>query len=375
MSSYAFGKAADAALEYSRTPLIRLNANESPYDVPLHIKREIAEAILRLPFNRYPSENADELRRDLSQRLGVTENMVVVGVGSDELLQMIILAWRQRARKVITLYPSFTMYRRIAESVGIPVVEVPFGEGFTLDMKRLQEELSDDASLAFLCNPNNPNGGAYTEEFRTLAREAKGLVVIDEAYYDFCGETLLDEVARPGGEGGALLNEAARPGDEENISSGNIIILRTFSKALRLAGLRMGYGIMAPAVAEQLDLVKLPYNCSSISILAAQMILRHQDELLRVVEEIKKERQRLYAGLLQIGIEVFPSSSNFLLLRPPLPADEAYRRLLDSGVWVRKFARPHDLAPGALDISQYLRVTIGRPEDNDVFLEALSRLR
>ncbi|HHY47883.1 MAG TPA: histidinol dehydrogenase [Firmicutes bacterium] len=325
----------------NRKRLIKLDANESPYDMPGNLKQEIVEALARLPFNRYPSADADELRESLARLLGVRDDMIVVGVGSDELIQIIMLAFREKVKKVVTVYPSFSMYRYIAGVVGIPIKEIPLGEGFSFDMDTIAGELSREDTLAFFCNPNNPTGGVYTGELKHIIESTRGLVVIDEAYHEFCGDTLLDRV------------------------SDRVIVLRTLSKAFGLAGLRIGYGIMHPDIAKQVNRAKLPYNCSAISILVAQKVLEHPDDVRRVVNMITRERERLYKRLAGLGVEAYPSSANFILFRPPGPAQEFHKSLLDMGIAVRRFDRP----------VEYLRVTVGLPEENDAFIEAVSKLR
>ncbi|HHY46291.1 MAG TPA: histidinol dehydrogenase, partial [Firmicutes bacterium] len=276
---------------------IRLSANESPYDLPYPIKRRVAESLMNLPFNRYPSPDAAELRHSIARVLGVREDMVVIGAGSDELIQMIIFAMRERVSKVVTLHPTFTMYRHISEVAGLPVAEIPLKKDFSLDVDALLGELQDQESLAFLCNPNNPTGTVFTGDLRYIIRNARGIVVVDEAYHEFCGDTFIDEVREPG-----------KTGDK-------IIILRTLSKAFGLAGLRIGYGVMGPSLAKQVDRARLPYNCSAISILVAQEVLDHRDEVGRIVAEITAEREKVFQALISHGVEAYPSSTNFILFR------------------------------------------------------------
>ncbi|MEW5866809.1 MAG: histidinol-phosphate transaminase, partial [Bacillota bacterium] len=296
--------------------------------------------LARLPFNRYPSPDADELRSQLAEFLGVGEDMIIVGAGSDELIQMIMLAFRERTGRVVTVHPTFYMYRRIADVVGIPVKEIPLREGFSLDADAISEELSREDTLAFLCNPNNPTGGAYTGELERMIETARGVVVIDEAYHEFCGETFLNEVSE------------------------HVLVLRTLSKAFGLAGLRVGYAVAHPSIAKCLGRAKLPYNCSAVSILVAQKVLEHREAVQRVVGMITKERDRLYRRLTDLGVKAYPSSANFILFRPSRPAREVQDALLNMGIAVRRFDR----------LPEYLRVTVGRPDENDAFMEAMGRL-
>ncbi|MDI7246486.1 MAG: histidinol dehydrogenase [Bacillota bacterium] len=321
-------------------PLVKLDRNENPWELPDSVRQDIIESLARLPFNRYPSPDADELRSQLAQFLGVREDMVVVGAGSDELIQIVMLAFRERARRVVTARPTFCMYRRIADVVGIPVKEIPLREEFSLDAEAVSEELLREDTLAFLCNPNNPTGSVYTRELARMIQTARGIVVVDEAYHEFCGETFLHDV------------------------SGHVLILRTLSKAFGLAGLRVGYAVAHPSVSKQLSRAKLPFNCSAVSILVAQKVLEHHDDVRRVVDMITRERDRLYQRLTGLGVKACPSHANFILFRPPRPAKETHGALLDMGIAVRRFD----------GLPEYLRVTVGRPEENDAFIEAMARL-
>lgn len=320
--------------------VIKLDANESPYDLPPIVKREILNGLADLAFNRYPSEDAGELRRSIASSLGVREEMIVAGVGSDELIQMIILARREVTRTLVTVFPTFTMYARIAQVVGVPVCEIPLLPDFSMDVAALEREVVRGDSLVFLCNPNNPTGTRHTEEIRTLLQQARGMVVVDEAYYDFLGETIL-------------------PAAPENV-----IVLRTLSKAFSLAGLRVGYGVMAPEVARDVERARLPYNCSSASIIAARKVLEHATLVREAVEPILRERDRLAYGLSALGAQVVPSHTNFVLFRPNRPAQEVYGLLAEEGIAVRRFDRLPD----------YLRVTAGLPEETDAFLDAMARV-
>lgn len=326
--------------QQSRGLLIKLDRNENPYDLPDNIRQEIIESLARLSFNRYPSPDADELRSQLARFLGVGEDMIVVGAGSDDLIQTIMLAFRETAARVVTVHPTFHMYRSVAEVVGIPVKEIPLQDGFSLDAEAISEEISREDSLAFLCNPNNPTGSVYTGELGRAINAAKGVVVIDEAYHEFCGETLLNEVSE------------------------HALVLRTLSKAFGLAGLRVGYAVAHPSVAKRLSRAKLPYNCSVVSILVAQKVLEHREDVERVVGMITRERDRLHQRLTDLGVKACPSSANFVLFRPSRPARETHDALLKMGIVVRRFAR----------LPEYLRVTVGRPDENDAFIEAMGGL-
>lgn len=235
------------------------------------------------------------------------------------------------------------MYGIIARSIGVRVGEVPLTERFEIDLKGMEREMDGEPNLVFISYPNNPTGNCFDEEaiLRLLERD-DAIVVVDEAYYEFSGKTFLP-----------LLDRFE-----------NLIILRTFSKAYGLAGLRVGYMIARREVAGQVDKVRLPYNLNAFSQLAALKALRFVHDYAEQIKLIIEERERVFEEMRRMeGVHPFPSEANFILFRVG-NAEACFEGLMRRGVLVRNLS-----SPGLLE--GCLRVTIGTPQQNDQFLEAL----
>jgi histidinol-phosphate aminotransferase len=326
---------------------VKLDANENPYPLPAPVQGAVLEALGRVQANRYPDPAGRALKRLLAASLGVAPEQILLGNGSDELIQLILLAVGKPGAAVLVPVPTFSMYGLTAQALGLRPVEVPPGEGFALDrapfLRRLQEA---QPAATFVAYPNNPTGNCYDgDTIRAGIAAAPGLVILDEAYVDFSGKTFLPELA-------------LHP---------HLLLLRTLSK-VGLAGLRVGYLVGDEALIAELEKIRLPYNVNAYSQAAATVILRHRDLLLTQVRQIVAERERLAAALRVLpGLTVFPSEANFLLVRTARPAREVFRGLLDRGILVRDFGE----APYLRDC---LRITVGTPEENDALLLALRAL-
>ncbi|GIX07336.1 MAG: histidinol-phosphate aminotransferase [Candidatus Poribacteria bacterium] len=324
---------------------VKLDANESPYDLPPAVKRRALRELEELPFHRYPDPEARELKAALSKRLDVPAEWLAVGNGSDELIQMLLIALARPGTRVLAPEPTFSMYRILARVAGLPFVGVPLDERFELNAEALRQEVErSPRAIVFLSYPNNPTGNCWDEEvIRDLLGAPNAVFVLDEAYYEFSRRTFLPELGR----------------------RSNVLVLRTFSKAFGLAGLRVGILIADPRWIGCVEKVRLPYNVNGVSQRIARIALEHAEEIQRVVETIVAERRRLFEALAQEArLEPFPSEANFLLFRVRDGAAQAFRRLLDAGVLVRNLDRPGPLR-------DCLRVTVGRREENDQFLKAL----
>lgn len=325
--------------------MVKLDANESPLDIPEALKADIVREITKMPFNRYPCADLEQdVANAFASEADVDADRVTLGAGSDEIIQMTMLALRPRIDHVTIMPPTFTMYRRIAEAVGLPVHEIPLSEGpsggFGIDMDALERELRCDDALVFICNPNNPTGDLFTRGIREIVACARAYVVVDEAYHEFCGDTLITEV----------------PG-----RSGRLMITRTLSKAFGLAGLRAGFAVAGPLMTQLLQSVRLPYNCSTLSLVAARQALARLDLKRSAVDLILKERAHVAAGLSELGLSHGALNANFLFVRCPVPGDEIRRRLMEREVLVRCIE----------DAPDFFRVTIGAPWENSTFLNAL----
>ena len=325
---------------------VKADANESPFDLPPEIRRELTEAIARLNFHRYPDPSSDLLRTQLSEQLGVDKAQIVVGNGSDELIGNFMVAFGRPDACVSFPTPTFSMFGILAQVARLKAVGLPLDEGFDLNPEAWSTHLNTHTiNLVFLSYPNNPTGTNFSAEVicQILSRPDT-LVVLDEAYCEFSGQTFLEERER----------------------YPNLIITRTFSKAYGLAGLRVGYLIAPPEIVNELNKVRLPYNLNRFSQVAATLLLKHHDRLSQHLQLILSERERVSNVLSATdGIHPFPTDANFILFRTDRPANEVFQRLLDHGVLVRNLDRPGPL-------QDCLRITIGTAEDNDLFLKGLS---
>lgn len=329
---------------------VKLDANENPHDFPPEVLeciwQEMKQEIKVRAFNRYPDSMAGALRDKLADLWQVDPACIMAGNGSDELILNLMLTFGSGGRVIITT-PTFSMYGVHARVAGAAVQEVPRREDFSLDEEVLLREAGlPEIKKIVICNPNNPTGNAVMPDRVAAVLENTGaLVVVDEAYGEFGGESCIPLLAQ----------------------YPNLVVLRTFSKAYSLAGLRVGY-LLAPAgIIEQLLKVKQPYNLSIFSQVAARLVLEHLPVFQARVDEILKERESLYEKLAGLpGVKVFPSEANFILFRTPLPANRVYHGLLEGGVLIRNVSGP--LLP------DFLRVTVGRSGENEFFLAQLKRV-
>lgn len=323
--------------------LIRMDANENPFDAPRELKRELAVALMKLPFNRYPDGSCRQLKEALSERAGVDPDQIAVGNGSDELIGHIITIFSSPKAKVIYPVPTFSMYGIIARSMGVRVGEVPLTERFEIDLEGMEREMDGEPNIVFISYPNNPTGNCFEKSaILKLMERDDAIVVVDEAYYEFSGKTFLNMLDR----------------------FENLIILRTLSKAYGLAGLRVGYMIARAEVVEQVDKVRLPYNLNSFSQLAALKALQFVHDYAEQIKLIIEERERVFEEMRRMeGVHPFPSEANFILFRVR-DAGACFEGLMRRGVLVRNLS-----SPGPLE--GCLRVTISTPHQNDRFLEAL----
>ena len=324
---------------------VKADANESPFDLPPEIRQELIEAITQLKFNRYPDPSSDLLRTQLCQQLGVDKAEIVVGNGSDELIGNFMLAFGKQEACVSFPTPTFSMFGILAQVARLKAVGLPLDDEFDLDPEVWNPHLdAHGINLVFLSYPNNPTGTNFSADvIREILSRPDTLVLLDEAYYEFSGHSLVAERER----------------------YPNLVITRTFSKAYGLAGLRVGYVVAHPEVVDELNKVRLPYNLNRFSQLAATLLLKRPNRLAQHLQLIQSERERVFNALkMTDGIHPFPTDANFILFRTDQPAAEVFQRLLDHGVLVRNLDRPGPL-------QNCLRITIGRPEDNDMFLEGL----
>lgn len=333
-------------------PKIKLNQNESPFDVPEALKRRLWERLANRPWNRYPPFVAEDFISAVSEATGWAEEGVLVGNGSNELIQALLAAVVGPDSAIVIPEPTFTLYRLLTSVGGGRVVSVALDDALRFRVDAIIDAAVESrAAIIVLCTPNNPTGGALTrKEVIRIHDETDALVVLDQAYVEFGGYDAIP-----------LLADRKR-----------LVVLRTFSKAMSMAGLRAGYLLGDPELVREVSKAKLPYNINFVTESIAAEVLRERALLQPQIDAIRAQRDRLLAELDGLGgIRVYPSEANFVLFRverPPLDHRAVFQRLLDDfGVLVR-------------DVSGYpmlegcLRVNAGTEEETGVFLGAMRKI-
>ncbi|GCD38387.1 histidinol-phosphate aminotransferase [Streptomyces chrestomyceticus JCM 4735] len=336
---------------------VRLNTNENPYPLPEPLVRRIAERVTEAAreLNRYPDRDAVELRTELAAYLTrtggheVTTANVWAANGSNEVIQQLLQTFGGPGRTAIGFEPSYSMHGLISRGTGTGWLSGPRNDDFTIDVEAAVAAIGEQRpDVVFVCSPNNPTGTAVAAETVLALYEAAqaaradtggALVVVDEAYGEFSHRPSLLPLIE------------GRP---------NLVVSRTMSKAFGAAGLRLGYLAADPAVVDAVQLVRLPYHLSSVTQATALAALEHTDTLLKYVEQLKQERDRLVDELRAIGCEVVDSDANFVQFGRFEDQHATWRAILDQGVLVRDNG-----VPG------WLRVTAGTPAENDAFLDAV----
>lgn len=327
-----------------RPASVRLSSNEFPYDFPEDIKAKILEEVNKIPLNKYPDPEAKELKEVIADFFGVKGENVILGNGSDELIYYISMAIGELYLPVYIPIPTFPMYEISAKVLGRTIVSVPLQKDFDIDLNGSLEKIREEKPvLGYFAYPNNPTGNLFSREKIEKIRDEGVFCVIDEAYYHYSGKTFLED---------ALNRE-------------DTVLLRTLSK-IGMASLRVGVLIGKEEIVGELSKVRLPFNITYPSQIIAKVILTEGRNFLEEkIKEIIKEREKVYKEMKRIeGVEVFPSSANFLLFRTPFSAQKVYEKLLRRDVLVRDVS----YLPG---LNRCLRVSVGKPHENDRFLEAL----
>jgi histidinol-phosphate aminotransferase len=328
---------------------IKLNQNESPYELPVAIKEAFLDRLRSAVWSRYPSQVPEELHAELRKALKLPPGIdILVGNGSNELIQTLLMATVERSTNVVIPVPTFVLYRLIATVLGATVIEVPLNEDMTFDTDRILGAATQSrAKVIILCRPNNPTGTSIPlDGVKRLASRANALVVVDEAYHDFADDNVLP-----------LL-----------LDHGNLVILRTFSKALRAAGLRIGYLLGHAPLVTQVAKAMVPFNVSLMAREAALAILRNRELLGEGIQTIIEGREALFQELAAIeGITPVPSQANFVCFRTKVPAQALFEALLERGILVRNVSH-YPMLSGCL------RVSVGTDEENRAFVGALKAI-
>jgi histidinol-phosphate aminotransferase len=328
---------------------VKLDAMENPYRLPEPLAAEMGRVLAGVAINRYPDPSAAELKRVVREALDLPGELpLVLGNGSDELIQLLSLAIARPGAVALAPEPSFVMYRMSAVFSGLRFEGIPLAPDFTLDLPALLSRIRAlDPALVWLAYPNNPTGNLFERDaVLEVVRAARGLVVVDEAYFPFSG-------------GATMMGEAGR--------HPNLAIVRTVSK-LGLAGLRLGVATGPADWMAELEKLRPPYNVNVLTEAAARLVLSRREVLEAQAREIVASRGELEAGLDAIpGVERFPSAANFVLVRVP-DAPSAFGGLKARGILVRNLHGSHPL------LANCLRLTVGTPAENARLLEALPDL-
>ncbi len=325
----------------------KLDAMENPYRVPETLRAEISALAADAAINRYPDPNPTLLKDKIRSTLDMPDDMaVLLGNGSDELIQLLAMALNKPGASLLSVEPSFVMYRMIATFTGMRYVGVPLAADFSLDLQATLDAIArEQPVLIFLAYPNNPTGNLFSvDAVMKIIEAAPGLVVVDEAYYAFASDSFIPHLAR----------------------YPNLLVMRTFSK-LGMAGLRLGFLAGDKVWLEQLEKLRLPYNVGVLPQLVAEKLLDNHDVLLQQAEQIKLDRDKLHLALSEVaGVEVYCSEANFLLFRIA-NASAVFAGLKQHGVLIKNLNGAHPM------LADCLRVTVGTPEENEKFIAALKK--
>lgn len=321
-----------------------LSANENPHDIEEEIRRKITRELKNLSFNRYPDPLANDLRDMIAEANGLDRDQVLVGNGGDELLFCAALAWGGPGRTFLNLPPTFSVYDSNARLTGTTVVDVPRTADYAIDEDRVLDRVAQEAiDYTIVASPNNPTGKLANEEFILKLLDATdALVMVDEAYFEFSRLTMRPYLAQ----------------------HKNLVILRTFSKAFSMAGVRMGYILGDADVVREFIKVRQPYSVDAVSQAIARVVYENRASFEHGIRTIIDERTRLIDGLKRIpGVTPYPSDANYVLFRMD-GAAQVWESLYGRGILIRDLSD----APYLKDC---LRVSVGSPEENDAFLRAL----
>lgn len=323
--------------------MLKLDAMENPFPLPDELKQQWLDALSQVELNRYPDAEHKQLRQLIAEHEGISPDQVLLGNGSDEIIQMLLLGIDAGACVIPT--PTFVMYNLVSHWLKRPVANVELDKDFSLNADNfLQVCAREKAAIAFLACPNNPTGTLWSEAtIERIHKNFNGLLVIDEAYAPFASRTHT-----------SMINEKT-------------VVLRTFSK-MGWAGLRLGYLLGEASFIAQLNKIRMPYNINALTQASAIFLLQHRQAFDEQAELICKQRQKMIKAITKFeGIEVFPSEANFLLIRVP-DANAAHAALLEKKILIKNMHGQHPL------LAQCLRITIGSPEENQTVLTALKEI-
>lgn len=326
---------------------IIVNANESAYDFPMILKRQFCDDICNTDLNRYPEACFPELLEALSDYTGVPSEGIICGSGSDEVIALINQAFVDPGDVIVSHSPSFSMYEIWSSIANANYIPVPDLADHIPDLEGIIQKANDfDAKIIYLCNPNNPTGYTFSrEQILKVLDSVSALLILDEAYIEFFGESSVD-----------LLKKYP-----------NLMILRTFSKAFGLAGIRCGYALGNKDIIDILYKVKGPYNLNVMTQKIAVLALKNRGKILSHLDEIRAERENIKSELESLKtFKIYPSGSNFIFFETPL-AQAIYQELLDNNILIKWF-KDTDRHPGSI------RFSIGKPSENRQIISIIRKV-
>jgi histidinol-phosphate aminotransferase len=328
---------------------VKINQNENPWDTPARIKEETLRRLEARQWSRYPDFVPSSLHLRLAEFSGWRPDGIIAGNGSNELIQALLMVTVGPGKQVLISEPTFALYRQIGTVLGGEIITVALTKELSYDISTLQKTVSDlEPGVTIVCSPNNPTGCVLSDQdLRALLESTTGLVVVDEAYHEFAEHSVVP-----------LLNEYK-----------NLVVLRTFSKAMAMAALRVGYLLAAPELAAEIGKAVLPYNLNAVSQTAAEVAVElYEDELRPLVRKISAERERLYGELgLIAGLTPVPSRANFMVVASSIDPKQVFAELFKRDILIRDVS-------GYPMLSDYFRLSVGTPEENDLLLSALREI-
>ncbi len=351
LSKYDVGETIEGlARKLNKKPseILKLNSNENFFVPKAFLKMILDEVIEEVDPRIYPRDEKVELEKSLGRYVNVSPRQIVIGEGSDQLIDLVSRAFLRHGDKALSIAPTFSMYERCIRIQGAKFETIPLREDFSLDIDGILDSARSNAKLLFLCSPNNPTANQFgAEEIQHLVEEFNGLVIVDEAYVEFSEQSI------------ASLTE----------KNENLIVLRTFSKAFGLAGLRLGYAISNIDLASTLsERFQMPYSATLITLKTGMKLLKRIEVIKKAIEELEAERKNLIKRLNGMSdVHAFNSQTNFVLMQVGKSSDEVDKTLLNRGVIIRNLGR-------VLHLRNCLRVTVAPPDMTERFITELRKV-
>jgi histidinol-phosphate aminotransferase len=324
---------------------IKLASNENPLGPSPMAVQAVMDKVKGL--HRYPDGSGYYLKRKLSEKFGLPMSKIILGNGSNELIELIIRTFLSPGEQVVQAFPTFLVYEKVVKGAGGRMISVPLS-GFKIDLNAVANAITDETKIVFLTNPNNPTGSALIKEEMSefLKQIPDGvIVVVDEAYIEFVSD------------------EGVAQGLDLLSSHPLLVVLRTFSKLYGLAGLRIGYGFAAEELIDYMNRVRQPFNANTLAQAAAIAALDDSDFVSRTLKMVQDGLQYLYQNLNEIGLEFLQTQTNFFLIKVPQKGKEIYDQMLKQGVIVRSM--------DSYGLPDYIRINVGLPEENERFIRTL----